>query len=262
MLIEILRSDPNVVVLDGENILSLEAINSEIHKELIKRKDVVPNDKRTKRAVKKDRYIIIHQHGSFSTNEIIDFLIRNLKEDRVEYSIRNISVDESEFLKDMLPVFCFLNNQYRGGPSSISDSNTIDVEIKNLCCAFNNVPGIKTFASCGGHGGARSMYICYTAKNILAAEIMSYYLTRIVEKYFRKLNVDSNLVSAEHEVSYMPDGIPTSIYFTFKILYYKSESESVYKFANFAAEEIEQQVKRKNFGTIGEDEYYHFDKIE
>jgi hypothetical protein len=164
-------------------------------------------------------------------------------------------------LKDMLPKYCFLNNQYRGAPSSILDSDKIDNGIKNFCDSLNRIPDIKTFASCDGHRGKRSMYVLYTANTIHSAEIVSYYLTRIVEKYFKMFEIDSSAVSASHQVFYMPDGIPTGIYFCFAIRYLEKESDKVYNFSEAAAKEIIRQISNKNFGVKMSSGYYKFEDI-
>lgn len=261
MKIEILLAEPNLVLIDSESILDINYLNEIIHKELVKRNDLVESDTVTIRASKKEKYIIIHQHGSFDTNNMLKFFKLNMEEDNIEYSIREITKEEKEFLKDQFPVYCFLNNQYRGGPNTISDSDTIDPGIEDLCKAFNFIPGIQTFASCDGHNGSRPMYICYTAESLMKVEIMSYYLTRIIEKVLPTLNLNPNLIKIIHDISYMPDGIPTSVYFKFEIDYNKAESDKIYKFSKLIAEEIIHQVEIKNFGIIGSDEYYHFEAI-
>lgn len=250
-----------MAILDEEEILDLNEINKVIHAELVKRGDVNPEDTRTTRTTRKGAYIIVMAHGIFSGAEIIKFFLRELAQDNIVPDVRPATEKEKEFLQDTLPVFKFLNNQYRGGSSNVSDSDTIDPGIEKLCLAFNEIPGIKTFASCDGHHGGRPLYICYTAGNLHTAEIVSYYLTYIIEKYFKQLKINPREVVAKHVVSYMPDGIPTGIYFTFSIEYSKNEADKIYRFANLAAEEILSQIKMNNIGKLGRDSFYHFDPI-
>lgn len=260
-MFEIIRIYPNVVILDINNDIDLDYLNLKIHETLIKRKDLNPEDTRTKRATRKDKYIIIHAHGSLMSHDLTDFIINLFELEKIKFIVRSNSKEEYSYLEDSLPKFSFLNRQYQGAPVLIKDSNTIDPGVAPICEAINLIPGIETFASCDGHSGARSFYFLYTAKTMLSQEIATFYLTQVVDKYFSSFDInnsDNNKLSMSLKVSYMPDGVPTGMYFHFEISYHKSMTEVVMNFSKFAKEEIIKQIENKNFGNLGSDNFYHF----
>lgn len=258
--VAILSSDRNIIIVDDFK-LSVDALNKCIHEKLVLRGDIRDQDTRTSRAVRKDKYIVIHAHGSFGGSDIVSFLKEELLKDSISCEMRYTTQEELSYLEDVLPTYKILNNQYRGAPESIKDSDTLDKGVEDLCYSLNRVPGIHTFASCDGHNGARPLYVCYTTKNMHALECVSYYLTFCIEKFVQKLNIITDKISIKNEVSYMPDGSPTGVYFTFKIIYLSEISDQVYALSRMIAFEIENQLRLNNTGILGIDGFYHFKNI-
>ena len=256
MYIKMLTCYPNLILVDPENLLDIKRINDEIHEELIRREDLPDYDMVVRRAVRKGDYIVIHAHGSFFGDEMAKFLAEQLEEDSVFWTIEEASEGVIESVRELLPISCHLNNQYRGGSGEISDSNTIDPGIIDLVDAFNAIPGIRTFASCDGHNGARPYYICYTAETMHDAEIVVYFLTRMIEKFYDF----EDWVDIRLETSYMPDGVPTGIYFNFQVSYHRGLGKKVSKLGKMIAEEIMRQIEKKNFGSK-QGNYFQYDPI-
>lgn len=248
-MIELLPIGPNMIVKDNDTI-DLAELNRLIREELLRRKDILPQDKTTRRASRNGNYIVIHAHGTFSQNIMLEYVSRILQSEGIKFIERQPTPEERELLKDQLPQFSIMNEQYQGGPDTISDSrDTIDENIEDLCNAINKMEGIETFASCDGHGGARHFYFLYTAETLRDAERAIYYLRSCVDKYFPRLGINIGKVKVSLNAEYMPDGVPTGIYFAFKILYENSETAKIYEFSRLAAKEILKQLDLGNTGS-------------
>lgn len=87
---------------------------------------------------------------------------------------------------DNMPILLTPNNGYR---SVLVDTSEIDVEIRELVCLINEIPGVRTVASCAGHNddiwGYVEGYISFTTDNQSSLESLLSSLPR-----------DSNFTSA------------------------------------------------------------------
>ena len=195
-----------LIIEDPKNSLLADSLNFIININMELEYDV----NRVKRIGK---FILVAAYATMTSEKIIELF----KDNRIDLVPEDFEITEEVY--KYFPAYNRVRGTFMNG--GIPDSDELDEGIKPLVDVLNKFPGIKTFASCDGHG-ERFADILWKAKDLVVQELLitsfDFAFNNIVEEF--------NFSPVDFRIDYMCGINPTSsairnagLYFELRINY-------------------------------------------
>lgn len=215
-----------LIIKDFDGEIDVDQLNEAINDEL-KRRSVIYEDDTVKRAIAKSPYIVLCDHASLAGQDFIRFVKEYLMNNDIVWCHGNLSDTDLFIVEDMLPRTNVIGGTHYG--SSTTDTLSIDIGVVSLCEAINSIEGVKTFASCDGHGGHRPLYVSFTAIDMAALEQVAKVLVIAVNEEY-SYHTFSKQVNISNSFNWGEWQTGSRLYFDFKVCYDSDDTEQVFNF--------------------------------
>ena len=197
------------IVEDIDRVIDIDKINDAIDHKLRVNNLIPPETQKLYRVVRDGNIISFNGHALYVAEYMMKLLPLNIKYEPCSDLLKQYS-------NTKLPDFNILNSEQRNGPAKHAMS--IDEHVKSLVNALNTIHGVRTFASCDGHG-YKFAYVLFYASDIqhalniidkaLCMARVNYTLTNFIINYHISLDswdvIRGDKLSYEVRIHYRPE---------------------------------------------------------
>lgn len=221
-----------LIIEDFDWVIDIKQVSKEFNEALLKAGEISYIESKFLRRIGRIRSVVFA--NVLSSLDIIKML-EILKKYGLEPATEDL-IGRHPYLK--LPKRSLVSGECHSG--AFRHTFSIDEGVKPLVAAINKIKGVRTFASCDGHG-QRCLYVSFRVRKHVPQVLKL--LDEAFNEVYPKYNFTVGPFKVSYNVGYTDFIFRAGLYYFIKVDYYKIDKERLFSYIADVGEAITRRVR-------------------